>query len=99
MTDVLVAALGSGVLVAIINNVFSAVMAEKKNGSGIAAGTRIMLYDRIKYLGRKHISRGNISSEDLHDIIEMHRIYHDELGGNGFLDEIMERVKSLPIKD
>lgn len=59
---------------------------------------RIQLYDRIKHLGKAYISRQEISPEDLEDLIDMHRCYHDDLGGNGFLDEIMEQVRHLPIK-
>jgi len=59
---------------------------------------RIQMYDRIKHLGKSYISQGKISPEDLEDIIDMHKCYHDDLGGNGFLDEIMEQVKHLPIK-
>ena len=69
-----------------------------KNKHGVAAGVKIILYDRIKWMGNKYIDRGFITSEELEDLVEMHRIYHDELIGNGFLDEIMKKVKALPLK-
>lgn len=59
---------------------------------------RIQLYDRIKHLGKAYIRQGHISPEDLEDLIAMHKCYHDDLGGNGFLDEIMEQVRHLSIK-
>lgn len=59
---------------------------------------RIQMYDRIKHLGKAYIAAHEISSEDLEDLIDMHKCYHDDLGGNGFLDEIMEQVRHLPIK-
>jgi predicted lactoylglutathione lyase len=71
--------------------------AEKKDDSTTAA-LRILLYDRIKHLGKKHIAEGCIDTDALEDLIEMHKVYHDDLDGNGFLDKIMHQVKSLPIK-
>ncbi len=56
----------------------------------------VILYDRIKYLGRHHIGEGYITVEDLEDLMKMHISYHDDLDGNGFLDSLMNQVKSLP---
>lgn len=58
----------------------------------------VILYDRIKYLGRHHIGEGYITAEDLQDIMNMHKCYHDDLDGNGFLDSVMKQVKALPIR-
>ena len=58
----------------------------------------VILYDRIKYLGRIYIGDGEISVEDLGDLMKMHTVYHDDLEGNGFLDNLMRQVKALPIK-
>ena len=63
------------------------------------AGLRILLYERIKFLANTYIRHGYISSEDLEDLISMHKIYHGPLKGNGYLDELMGRVKNLPIKN
>ena len=70
----------------------------EKQVKALYKANRIQLYDRIKHLGKAYISRQEISPEDLEDLIDMHRCYHDDLGGNGFLDEIMEQVRHLPIK-
>lgn len=58
----------------------------------------MLLYDRIKHLGKSYIERGSISTDELEDLVEMHAIYHEDLDGNGFLDAIMASVKALPIK-
>ena len=60
-------------------------------------GLMILLYDRIKHLGMSYIKRGSITPEELKDLIGMHKIYHNELHGNGFLDRLMEQVEALPI--
>lgn len=90
------AALVSGLFQLMLQNMNRKAAKEDKNDDTKEA-LRILLYDRIKHLGRDYIERGFISSEDLEDIIAMHKVYHDNLSGNGFLDSIMSQVKNLTI--
>ena len=94
--EILIAVLGSSVLASLISGIFSACTNRQKKDSGVEAGVRILLYDRIKYLGTHYIERGYIASDEYEDLIKMHKVYHDSLRGNGFLDDIMEQVKHLP---
>lgn len=59
---------------------------------------RTILYDRIKHLGKSFVARGYVTLEELEDLNRMHEVYHDpdKLNGNGFLDDLMKAVKSLP---
>lgn len=66
---------------------------------GTTCGVRMLLYAEIKHLGKAYLDNGHITTEELEDLIAMHKVYHDALGGNGFLDALMKQVKSLPIKD
>ena len=61
---------------------------------------RIIMYDRIKHLGKSYIARGYITVEELEDIDLMHGVYHDKekLGGNGFLDALMKTVHALEVR-
>lgn len=95
----IVAILSSTVLSSIVTGGFQLMAAKKKKETGVSAGTRMLLYDRIKFLGKVYISRGSIKSDELEDIIEMHKVYHNELGGNGFLDSVMDQVKKLSIEE
>lgn len=52
-------------------------------------------YCRIKSLGKEYISRGEITTEDFEDFLAMHKIYHDTLGGNGFLDDLVRDVRHI----
>lgn len=63
----------------------------------LCVADRTLLYDRIKHLGKSYIARGYITVEELEDLTQMHRVYHnkDMLNGNGFLDELMKTVNSL----
>lgn len=98
LIPIIVAFISSGAFAAIINLLFAVWKEKKSKVSGVSAGVRIILYDRIKWMGKKYLDAGEISQEDLEDLIIMHQIYHDELKGNGFLDTIMFNVKKLPLK-
>lgn len=98
LLQVLTVVLSSGFVSGLVSIITLLINRKDKNNKQ-TAGLRILLYDRIKYLGRHYLSAGKVSSEDLEDLIAMHKVYHDDLGGNGYLDSIMGRVKALPIDD
>lgn len=98
IVTIVVAFVSSGAFSAIINAVLSARREKRQKETGVTIGVRMLLYDRIKHLGKAYISRGSITTEELEDLIAMHKTYHDDLGGNGFLDALMKSVKALPIK-
>ena len=96
MNDIILAIIGSGVLSTIISGAFAIWKSRKEREDGITAGVRMLLYDRVKFLGKKYLEKGQVTAEELEDLVEMHRIYHS-MGGNGFLDSIMDSVKHLQI--
>lgn len=59
---------------------------------------KFILYDRIRYLAQAYIADGEIDFDDRRILNEMHRAYHDGLGGNGDLDVLMKSVNELPLK-
>ena len=63
--------------------------------NALIVADRTILYDRIKHLAKSYIKRGYITVEEYEDLKRMHKVYHDELGGNGFLDAIREEVDKL----
>ena len=91
--DIIGAIIGSGALSAVIGGLFSLI----RRRDATQKCLRQMLYNDIKTLGRKYIAADQISSEDLEDLIDMHKIYHDDLSGNGYLDHVMEEVKKLKV--
>ena len=96
--ELVLAVLGSGALSAVVSGMFALYRDKQRIGTGVEAGVRQLLYDRIKYLCKRHIKHGCITAGDLEDVLEMHKIYHDDLGGNGYLDSLIDRVKRLPIR-
>ena len=63
--------------------------------NALIVADRTILYDRIKHLAKAYIKRGWISMEEYEDLKRMHKVYHDDLNGNGFLDSIMDDVDRL----
>lgn len=61
----------------------------------LRSGLREILYDRIKDLSISYEKEGRIREEEYNSIKRMWNVYHNELGGNGFLDGRMEIVESL----
>lgn len=94
--EIALAVIGSSALASLISGIFSIIATNKKKDSGLEAGVRILLYDRIKYLGNRYIEQGWISTDSYEDLKKMHEVYHGPLNSNGFLDDTMERVKQLP---
>lgn len=64
----------------------------------LRAGEKIILYDRVKYLARSYVEDGEIEFNDREDLLAMHSIYHEQLGGNGNLDALMDQVMALKVK-
>lgn len=65
-----------------------------------AQSTALMfiLYDRIRYLGQAYIAAESVDFDDRHILNEMHKAYHEGLGGNGDLNVLMREVNSLPLR-
>ena len=94
----LCAVLGSGVLSTTITQIISHVDKKKEKKNGMNQGVRLILKDRLRFLCVHYIEQGWIYCDELEDIMAMHAVYHTDLGGNGYLDALMAKVKSLPVK-
>ncbi|NCB51339.1 MAG: hypothetical protein EOM54_05595 [Clostridia bacterium] len=95
--QVLTIVLSSSVVSGVVSIITMIINRKDKNNKQ-TAGLRILLYDRIKHLGRCYIEAGEVVFDDLEDLDAMHKVYHDDLNGNGYLDNIMMRVHALPLK-
>lgn len=95
--QIVLAIIGSGVLTTILNRIFAISDRKREKDTVLVVGLRTLLRVQIRSLGKKYISDGSIDHDDLDDLTELWKVYHDDLGGNGYLDTIMQRVKALPI--
>ncbi len=56
-----------------------------------------ILYDRLSQAYLFFSERGYTTEQDRHNCLKMFSIYHD-LGGNDNMEDIMEKLKELPVK-
>lgn len=70
----------------------------EEQSSAQSEALKVILLDRILYLGQSYINRGNISFDNRKRLRDMHRVYHDGLHGNGDADLVMEGVDALPLE-
>ena len=94
---ILIAVISSSALSTFISKLMTAKSDKKNEYNALVVAMRQLYYGRIKRHAKAYIAAGQITAEELEDIIEEHRIYHDILGGNGYLDALMAEVKALQI--
>lgn len=71
-------------------------MADDKTLIAIKNALRVLLVDRIKYLGGCYVARKGITLEEKENLTEMHAACKP-LGLDGHLDVTMREVERLPI--
>ena len=71
---------------------------EDVKDAAIKQGMKLLLADKIQYLGLKYIEEGEITFSNRKILNEMHSVYHNGLDGNGDFDELMKEWNELPIK-
>ena len=98
ITTIAVAIISSGVLNTLLLYITSQHERKKDKEDGVQEGMRLMMKDRLRFLCVTYIQQGWIYEDELEDLIAMHKCYHNELKGNGFLDKLMERVHELEIR-
>lgn len=95
---VIIALIGSGILSTIINQFCNWRIRVSESKNGTTKGLRLILKDRLRFLCTRYIEQGWIYEDELEDLVAMHDCYHHALKGNGYLDELMNRVKNLEIR-
>ena len=98
-------ALGSSGLSAIVVAILNHHWAKKKNSSGkldaLVEAQKVLMIDRVRYLGSSYIHDGEIALEDKENLAEMYQsIQKDWTGGkNGHLSTVMAEVERLPVAE
>lgn len=59
---------------------------------------KFILYDRIRYLALCYIKDGEVDFDSRRILKDMHNVYHNGLHANGDLDDLMDAVNELPLK-
>lgn len=98
LTTIIVAIIGSGVINTALNHFLLMKEKAKDEEDGAKEAARLMMKDRLRFLCIHYIHQEWIYEDELEDLIAMHNCYHDNLKGNGYLDDLMRRVKNLEIR-
>lgn len=98
LTTIIVAIIGSGVLNTLLSYLITTHERKKERDSGVQKATRLIMKNELRSLCTHYIQQNWIYEDELEDLIAMHNCYHNNLGGNGYLDELMERAKNLEIR-
>lgn len=62
----------------------------------IVDAQKVLMIDRVRYLGKDYINKGEIHLDEKENIVDMHKAYK-KLGGNGHLDQIMSEINKLKV--
>jgi len=85
---------GSGVM-AVVLAILQRRWDKQDKTDAIVNGLKVLMIDRVRYVGNCYIKEKQITVGDKETLKEMHKAYK-ALGGNGHLDTIMEEVDRLP---
>lgn len=109
MIEIIIAVLGGSALSALITQVGNYISDRRKRKDTVAdrtedkdaalkQGIKLLLADKIQYLGLRYIEEGEVTFSNKKMLNEMHSVYHNGLGGNGDYDDLMEEFNELPLK-
>ena len=109
MTEIIIAVLGGSALSALITQVGNYISERRKRkdskedtedakDAALKQGMKLLLADKLQYLGLKYIEEGEITFSNRKMLNEMHSTYHNGLGGYGDFDGLIKEVNDLPLK-
>ena len=103
MNDILVCLIGAltgsgvtSVVLAFLQRKWAKEDKEDDMQDALVAALKVLMVDKVRWLGKQYIQKGEISLSDKETLEEMHTAYKG-LGGNGHLDTVMGEVERLPI--
>ncbi len=109
MIEIVIAILSGSALSALITQIGSYLSDRRKRkdskedsedakDAALRQGMKLLLADKIQYLGLRYIEEGEVTFSNKKMLNEMHSVYHNGLGGNGDYDVLMKEVNELQLK-
>lgn len=99
LIGILGAGIGSGVMAIVLAWLQRKWRKEDKHDERMDAlidAQKVLMIDRVKYLGKYYIKHGEITIDDKETLNDMYKAYK-ALGGNGHLDATMQEVDRLRV--
>lgn len=97
VTTIILAILSSTVINTILTFIFDRIKEKRTHRNRFDEALRLILLSDIKDIGRDYIKCGKVNAIDLQAFNEMYSCYKG-LGGDGYADQIHEKVNELEIK-
>lgn len=98
---ILSAGIGAGIMnivLEIVKHKWSKTDKRDEKIDAIVNAQKVIMIDRVRYLGREYLKGEKISLEDKENLKEMYEAYK-ALGGNGHLDTIMNEIENLTVSE
>ena len=86
----------SSVVVVLLQRKWSKQDIHDERVDALVDANKVLMIDKVRYLGKKYICEGEIHLEDKENLKEMYSAYK-RLGGNGHLDTVMYEVDQLKV--
>ena len=100
IAQLILAAFGGGglsaIIIAALNRHWAKQDRKDDRLTALVSAQKVLMIDRVRYLGQRYINKGCISLVDKENLLEMHKAYK-ALGGNGHLDTVIAEIEELPI--
>lgn len=103
MENLLIALIGaltgsgmSSIVVVLLQRRWSKQDKHDERVDALVDANKVLMIDKVRWLGKKYIAEGEIHLEDKENLKEMYQSYK-RLGGNGHLDTIMSEIDRLKV--
>lgn len=94
----IVAFLGSGCATAIVQAIISSIQRKQRQNDGVTNALKYLLKRDLEQQGNEML-RDGVTYDELKDWEKEHKIYHEELGGNGDLDPLHKALQNEYLKN
>lgn len=101
VVSLLSGSIGAGlmtILLAILQRHWAKKDAKAGKLEALVNAQKVVMVDRVRYLGSRYIKQKSVALEDKETLIEMYNAYKS-LGGNGHLETVMQEVEKLPVTE
>lgn len=86
----------SSIIIVLLQRKWSKQDRHDERVDALVEANKVLMIDKVRELGKRYITSGEIHLEDKENLKEMYSAYK-RLGGNGHLDTIMSEIEHLKV--
>lgn len=95
---IILAILGSGAFTTIVNAILNAINKRNEAKSNVNKALMCLLGYELKKECIRLVKLKSVEFDDLEQLEELNKLYH-EMGGNGYVKRLMEKVEMLEVQN